>query len=162
VRNSNAGSVYLLFLSGKEVEKNVFYEEFSAKPFFGCTLCLGFLPARVKSIDTRAPKEQQRSSSWQRMVSRTRQCVGLGMSSALLQPAGVRSSDASILWFSASAGMWIFDFQIDSFALSEKSSIYYTQKNEFTEKNWLRKVNKTKDKRSFQAIIITTRTVRVL
>jgi hypothetical protein len=25
------------------VEKNVFYEEFSAKPFFGCTLCLGFL-----------------------------------------------------------------------------------------------------------------------
>jgi hypothetical protein len=24
--------------------------------------------------------------------------------------------------------MWIFDFQIDSFALSEKSPIYYTQK----------------------------------
>jgi hypothetical protein len=88
VRNSNARSVYLLFLSGK-VEKNVFYEEFSAKPFFGCTLCLGFLPGTVKSIDTRAPKEQQRSSSWQRMVSRTCQCVGLGMSRALHQPAGV-------------------------------------------------------------------------
>ena len=35
----------------------------------------------------RAPKEQQRSSSWHRMVSRARQGVGLGMTRALLQPA---------------------------------------------------------------------------
>ena len=53
-------------------------------------LCLGFLPGRKINL-IRAPKEQQRSRSWHRMVSRARQGVGLGMSRALLQPAACKT-----------------------------------------------------------------------
>jgi hypothetical protein len=95
--------VYIYYSYPVKKWRRMCFMRSSRRSLFSVVRCalVSYVPGTVKSIDTRAPKEQQRSSSWQRMVSRTRQCVGLGMSRALLQPAGVcllvRSSDASIL-----------------------------------------------------------------
>ena len=98
MRNSNAWSVYLLFLSGiDKVEKNVvvlggaFFCWKCVVPWSWISLELPVILLHCKINLIRVHQKCFKNSSVRWSWN------GLGMSSALLQPAGVRSSDASIL-----------------------------------------------------------------